>query len=270
MPRNILVIILLILALFALGVTTFYLALKEKSERMGKEERVATLPEVEKEPLSQPQEPITELIDTSDWKTYWNEELGVSFKYPNEWELEKCIRFIKGSVVNARYIPDCNIWIDFLRGYFFYKFGPDISFEEYFSSKDFSTYSPYFYVGSSFINYKKTKISTGQEGIIQDGYICYHEPCPPVGLCGDVPPLVYCEYRRIFISYLNDEKYPLFVVGKEWGRECLDEEIVKELHFNKGLRGLHPYLEKEYKSCKEENKTELQIFDKFINEIQVW
>ena len=80
MPRNILVITLLILALLALGVTSFYLTLKGKGERMEKEERVPTLPE---EPVVESQEPTTtEAIDTSDWKTYRNEEWGFEVKYP--------------------------------------------------------------------------------------------------------------------------------------------------------------------------------------------
>ena len=84
MPRNILVITLLILALLALGATTFYLTLKEKSEKMEKEERVATLPE---EPVVESQEPTTlEAIDTSDWKSYSG--YGISFKYPSHFKVE--------------------------------------------------------------------------------------------------------------------------------------------------------------------------------------
>ena len=103
MPRNILVIILLILALFALGTATFYFTLKEKGEKIEKEEKTATLPKtsqtkkVSPEPekiVTQPQEPTqepttTEPIDTPDWKVYRNEKYGVEFKYPSGYKIEK-------------------------------------------------------------------------------------------------------------------------------------------------------------------------------------
>ncbi len=39
---------------------------------------------------------ITSDIDTSDWKTYRNEEFGLEFKYPDEWRL---LVFVKGEFI---------------------------------------------------------------------------------------------------------------------------------------------------------------------------
>ncbi|HIE43653.1 MAG TPA: hypothetical protein EYP78_02510 [Candidatus Omnitrophica bacterium] len=95
MPKNILVVTAIIVAVIAMGATATYLTLKGKGERMEKEERVATTPEVEKESIPRPKESViqpkseepitTEPIDTSDWKTYRNEKFGFEMRYPLDW-----------------------------------------------------------------------------------------------------------------------------------------------------------------------------------------
>ncbi|MFA6255298.1 MAG: hypothetical protein WC675_04705 [Patescibacteria group bacterium] len=60
----------------------------------------------------------TKAIDTSNWKTYWNEEYGFEFKYPPRWEL-----YAGGSIIqlasryepsgNSVFVPEDEIYMEF-------------------------------------------------------------------------------------------------------------------------------------------------------------
>lgn len=75
MSKKIAIITLGVIALVAVAGAAVYVNQQRQDkgvEKVRQEEQVATLPE-------KPE------IDTSDWKVYRNEDLGISFKYPKEW-----------------------------------------------------------------------------------------------------------------------------------------------------------------------------------------
>jgi hypothetical protein len=90
MLKKIIIITSIIVAVIIIGVITVYINQRQKGE------------EVRKEPVAQPEEStiesIIEFIDTSDWRTYRNEEYGFEFKYPPEWfiKVEKGSKYMNG------------------------------------------------------------------------------------------------------------------------------------------------------------------------------
>jgi hypothetical protein len=59
---------------------------EQGGQGMREEQPVGTLPELPEVPVVQPKEPtITEPTDTSDWKTYRNEEYGFEMRYPGNY-----------------------------------------------------------------------------------------------------------------------------------------------------------------------------------------
>lgn len=265
MKKRTLFIVFAVLFLFAVGGWGGYIIVTptEREEEAGPTqitEPVAQPKEATVQPekiSSRSQKPTTtEAIDTSKWRIYGDSELGISFKYPKEWNLKPCMKLIKGgrSRVSAFNTPECNVWVDFVDELFFYKFTPGIPLKDYFLEQLPTPYSiPYFFdEASGLIDCKTVKISTGQKGVMLDGYTCHHEPCPPTGPCGDVPPLSYC-----------------VVAGRKWGRKCSENDIIKKIYAQTGTKKLRHYLEERCLSCEEENKAELQIFDKFVDGIQI-
>lgn len=60
---------------------------EEPEKPVGQPKEPTTTFEKPKGPVVKPQEPTTtEPVDTSDWKTYRNEEYGFKVKYPNHWK----------------------------------------------------------------------------------------------------------------------------------------------------------------------------------------
>ena len=250
MPRNILIIFLLILALFALGVTTFYLTLKEKGERMEKEERVETLPE---EPVVESQEPTTaEAIDTSDWKVYRDEELGIAFKYPKEWGEVSGFEF-RGKDARMCTFPRTRMgdWLMFVK--------KDLKVEKNIEKlcKEDLPFANSILLDSILLDCRKIQLSNGQEGIKKDELLCHGSPT------GGEP---VCDFVRSFIVDTKNKEYPTLIGVKYWeekscrGRygifECGPDDI--------------PCLLKEYEFCKKRNKRIINIFDNFIKEIQLY
>jgi hypothetical protein len=96
MPKKTLIITILAIAVIGLAAVTGYFLQKQAGEEMKRQEGIATMPSAPEKPLVQPSEtpPITEVtpqpetptttepIDTSDWKTYRDEEYGFELKYP--------------------------------------------------------------------------------------------------------------------------------------------------------------------------------------------
>ena len=206
--------------------------------------------------------------ETADWKTYRNEEIGIEFKYPKEWNLDKCIKLISGGGVGASAIWDkeCRTWIDFVDESFFYKFPLSKPLADYFCNKDWAGYSPY---SPNLLDCRDIEIKTGQKGLITDNFKCYAFPCPPEGPCGDVS-LNYCEYLRIFYIYLKDKRYPIFVAGKKWGQECFEEKC-EEFKGTPDLGGeeLFSCMQDGHEFCKKLKKAELEVFNRFIKTIQI-
>jgi uncharacterized membrane protein YvbJ len=79
MLKKIIIITSIIVAVIIIGVITVYINQRQKGE------------EVRKEPVAQPEEStiesIIEFIDTSDWRTYRNEEYGFEIRYPVNWSV---------------------------------------------------------------------------------------------------------------------------------------------------------------------------------------
>jgi|GEM_PF-6717779 len=89
MPRHTLIITAIIVAVILIGATAFSIFLRQGGKEVRRGEEVAVTP---KEPVVQPEEPTTaETIDTSDWKTYRNEEYGFEFKYPPHLQIGKTL-----------------------------------------------------------------------------------------------------------------------------------------------------------------------------------
>lgn len=70
-----LIISILVLAVIVLAVSFWFWAQKQKNTQKPVEEVIVN------------QEQKNTDIDTSDWKTYRNEELGIEFKYPDDWNI---------------------------------------------------------------------------------------------------------------------------------------------------------------------------------------
>lgn len=88
MAKSILTITTVIVAVIALGATATHISLRQGDETVRRQGEVATAPE---------QPTTTEPIDTSDWKTYRNEDFGFELKYSATWldpskKVEKLIK----------------------------------------------------------------------------------------------------------------------------------------------------------------------------------
>jgi len=108
MPKKIAIIAGLAVLLIAVGALAGYIALKA-GKGMRNQGGVATAPRVQPQGPSMPQRPVNPTpspppptpsptqpqatstqpqIDTSNWKTYRNEEYGFEVKYPGDWEVD--------------------------------------------------------------------------------------------------------------------------------------------------------------------------------------
>jgi hypothetical protein len=83
---RLILIIVLTVVLFALSIYIgFYMGMNSVSEELVVAE-IQTTPIVSTSATSTP---TNSPIDTSDWKTYTNNEYGYSLKYPSDWELKE-------------------------------------------------------------------------------------------------------------------------------------------------------------------------------------
>jgi len=80
---RLILIIILFIVLFALGIYVgFYMGVNSVSNEL-------VVAEVQTNPITSTtatSSPINSPIDTSNWKTYTNDEYGFSIKYPSDWE----------------------------------------------------------------------------------------------------------------------------------------------------------------------------------------
>jgi hypothetical protein len=208
-------------------------------------------------------------IDTSDWKTYKDEKLGVSFKYPKEWSLEKCVSYIKGGFgLNAEKSafsnPSCNFWIDFVDKNSFYKFNPPL--KDYFCNKEWQKYSPYTLGFGETLTCNEIEIRRNEKGLVSDALHCHTISSPHADITID-----YCEYFTIFYLYLKNEEYPIFVAGKKWDGECYRKKCKKEDYIGpwgeQKLKELYTCVLNQYGFCREKNKLEIDMFNEFIKTI---
>ncbi len=111
-----------ILALVLLGLVTVgligYVAMNESPEPATNTPVVQEPTELNSTSTETPSEDraMDEFLDTSTWKTYENKELGVSFRYPKNWEIE----IIADNENSRQYYLSSNnkktVWIDFREG----------------------------------------------------------------------------------------------------------------------------------------------------------
>ncbi|MEW6610398.1 MAG: hypothetical protein AB1352_02085 [Patescibacteria group bacterium] len=96
MTRKQLTTLILVLILVAAGATALMWSIKKPqspnqlvAENGGKPTAPESQPQNNGTKPTPTPEVITSDIDTSDWKTYRNEELGFQIKYPNEWGIDE-------------------------------------------------------------------------------------------------------------------------------------------------------------------------------------
>lgn len=189
-------------------------------------------------------------VDTSGWKTYWDEKLRLGFKYPKEWGWDRFLPPKNHLDLPGTYALNVvekelldSISIDIKR-----------YCDEYL---DF----PFVTAPNVRLSCSEIKVSSGQKGILRDSFIC------SANLPGGSPD---CFYERSFIIEVPNEDYPILLVRTSWGYECFREKCDP---FKLGSRKtMQNCMQEEYERCKmkEDNKTKLQLFKIFINTIEIY
>ena len=109
---------------------------------------------------------------------------------------------------------------------------------------------------SNTLNCQEIEIDPQQKSFLGDFFEC--ETCggPPGGAVG------LCHFQRLFATTINSDKYPILEISKVW---CQEEYLycgcAKEPRI---------CMEREYERCKEKHKSELEIFNRFVNTVQIW